>query len=70
MKKFSIALHGGAGTLVKGAMTVKLEAKYKQHLEEALKVGYSILEKGGTALEAVEKTVVELENSPLFNAGR
>lgn len=70
MKKFSIALHGGAGTLVKGAMTVKLEAKYKQHLEEALKVGYGILEKGGTALEAVEKTVVELENSPLFNAGR
>lgn len=70
MKKFSIALHGGAGTLVKGMMTVELEAKYKQHLEQALKVGYGILEQGGTALDAVEKAVVELENSHLFNAGK
>lgn len=70
MRKFSIALHGGAGTLVKGMMTAELEAKYKQHLEEALKVGYDILEQGGTALDAVEKTVVELENSHLFNAGK
>ena len=70
MKKFSIALHGGAGTLVKGIMTVELETKYKQHLEQALKLGYSILEQGGTALDAVEKTVIELENSHLFNAGK
>ena len=65
MKNFSIAIHGGAGTLVKGMMTPELEAQYK-----ALNRGYAILEKGGSAIEAVEKAVVILEDSPLFNAGK
>lgn len=70
MKKFSIAIHGGAGTLVKGKMTPEKEQAYKQALELALKAGYSILENGGTAIDAVEASVVYLENSHLFNAGR
>lgn len=70
MKRFSIAIHGGAGTLVKGMMTAELEASYKLHLEKALTIGYAILEQGGSALDAVEKAVVELENSHLFNAGK
>lgn len=70
MRTFSIALHGGAGTLVKGTMTSALEAQYKQDLKLALDAGYSILEQGGTAVDAVEKAVTILEDSPLFNAGK
>ncbi|MGB6269188.1 MAG: isoaspartyl peptidase/L-asparaginase [Olleya sp.] len=70
MKPFSIAIHGGAGTLVKGMMTPELEAKYKSALQLALNKGYAILENGGTAIDAVEEAVVVLEDSPLFNAGK
>ncbi|WP_034061098.1 isoaspartyl peptidase/L-asparaginase family protein [Lacinutrix jangbogonensis] len=70
MNTFSIAIHGGAGTLVKGMMTPELETRYKAALQLALDSGYHILESGGTATEAVEKAVVVLEDSPLFNAGK
>lgn len=70
MKKFSIAIHGGAGTLVKGMMTPELESKYKQALKAALNVGYLVLSEGGTAIDAVEVAVQVLEDSPLFNAGK
>ena len=70
MKVFSIAIHGGAGTLVKGMMTPELEAKYKQDLKEALDAGYAVLEQGKTAVDAVEEAVKILEDSPLFNAGK
>lgn len=70
MKHFSIAIHGGAGTLVKGMMTPELEAKYKAALKLALDAGYNLLEQGQTAIEAVEIAVKVLEDSPLFNAGK
>lgn len=70
MNNFSIAIHGGAGTLVKGMMTSELEGQYKTALELALEGGYQILEKGGTSVDAVEKAVQLLENSHLFNAGK
>lgn len=70
MKNFGIALHGGAGTLVRGKMTTEIENDYRKALKEALDVGYSILENNGSAVDAVEKTVNVLENSPLFNAGK
>ncbi|MFT4698192.1 MAG: beta-aspartyl-peptidase (threonine type) [Flavobacteriaceae bacterium] len=70
MKTFSIAIHGGAGTLVKGMMTPEKETAYKNALTLALDKGFSILEQGGTAIGAVEASVKELENSPLFNAGK
>ncbi|MBU2922492.1 isoaspartyl peptidase/L-asparaginase [Winogradskyella psychrotolerans] len=70
MKTFSIAIHGGAGTLVKGMMTPELEAQYKAALKGALDAGYYLLENGGTALDAVEASVKVLEDSPLFNAGK
>jgi len=70
MKTFSIAIHGGAGTLVKGLMTPELETKYKDALNEALHKGYHILEHGGTAVDAVEVAVKSLEDTPLFNAGK
>ena len=70
MKKFGLALHGGAGTLVRGMMTADKEKEYRAALEEALHIGYRILEIGGSALLAVEETVKSLEDCPLFNAGR
>ena len=70
MKTISLALHGGAGTLVKGMMTPEKEKQYKGVLKAALDVGYSILERKGSALDAVEVSVNVLEDSPLFNAGK
>jgi beta-aspartyl-peptidase (threonine type) len=67
---FSIAIHGGAGTLVKGLMTPELEAQYKMALTQALEAGYDILKASGTALNAVEAAVKKLEDTPLFNAGK
>jgi len=67
---FSIAIHGGAGTLVKGLMTSELESKYKDALTEALEAGYNVLHNGESALTAVEVAVKSLEDTPLFNAGK
>ncbi|WP_298531818.1 isoaspartyl peptidase/L-asparaginase family protein [uncultured Algibacter sp.] len=68
--KFSIVIHGGAGTIKKENISAEREADYRKKLEEAIKVGYTILKNGGSSLDAVEKTINVLEDSPLFNAGR
>ncbi|MBX2912570.1 MAG: isoaspartyl peptidase/L-asparaginase [Cyclobacteriaceae bacterium] len=70
MKRFSIALHGGAGTILRQHMTAEKERAYKEALDNALEAGYAILAEAGSAIDAVERAVVELEDSPLFNAGR
>lgn len=69
-RKYSIAIHGGAGTLVKGLMTPEKEEQYKSALEMALEKGSAVLENGGSAIDAVEEAVKALEDSPLFNAGK
>jgi len=51
-------------------MTPGLEAEYRHALGFALKRGWQILEAGGTALDAVEAAVAEMELNPLFNAGK
>jgi beta-aspartyl-peptidase (threonine type) len=70
MNNFSIAIHGGAGTLVKGMMTPELETNYKSALKIALDAGYKLLLEGRSSLDVVEETVRLLEDSPLFNAGK
>lgn len=67
---FGIVLHGGAGTISKKYMSDSLEPVYNQVLEKAIRTGYEVLEKGGTSMEAVTKTINILEDSPLFNAGK
>ncbi len=69
-KKFGIAIHGGAGTIVRELLTPEREQAYLAALEQALNTSYTLLEKGGSAMDAVEKAVRSLEDSPLFNAGR
>jgi beta-aspartyl-peptidase (threonine type) len=70
MNNFSIAIHGGAGTLVKGLMTPELEAQYRAALKNARDKGFEILENGNSAIDAVEIAVKHLEDTPLFNAGK
>jgi beta-aspartyl-peptidase (threonine type) len=70
MRPFSLAIHGGAGTILKSDMTPELEQAYARGLEEALNAGYAVLEKGGSAVNAVKAAVVILEDNLLFNAGR
>jgi beta-aspartyl-peptidase (threonine type) len=67
---FALVIHGGAGTIKKEFMTDAQEKAYRGKLDEALQAGYSVLEKGGTAIKAVQKTINVMEDSPLFNAGK
>ena len=68
--RFSLAVHGGAGTILRSQMTAEKEAAYHVAIETALKAGYAVLEKGGDAVDAVVEAVCALEDNPLFNAGR
>lgn len=70
MANYSLAIHGGAGTILRSRMTPAREKAYVSALEEAIRIGEAILKNGGTALDAVEFTVSVLEDNPLFNAGR
>tara|TARA_R110001583_G_scaffold186667_1_gene347525 strand:+ start:66100 stop:67113 length:1014 start_codon:yes stop_codon:yes gene_type:complete len=68
--RFSLALHGGAGTILRSNMTPEKEADYRAGIRNALAAGYAVLEKHGTAMDAVVATVCALEDNSLFNAGR
>lgn len=70
MNKIALAVHGGAGTILKSAMTPEIEREYRSGLEAALKCGWEILKKRGSSLDAVEAAVCSLEDFLLFNAGR
>lgn len=65
-----LAIHGGAGTILRSSMTPELQLQYEQGLQDALQAGYSVLQGGGSAVDAVQAAVVSLEDFPLFNAGR
>lgn len=68
--KIALAIHGGAGNLVKLNLTAEQQEQFRSKLKEALDTGYSILKNGGTSLDAVTRAVMILEDSPLFNAGK
>jgi len=70
VENFGIVIHGGAGTILKENMSDSLEQAYQAKLEEAIRTGHEILANGGTAIEAVQRTINVMENSPLFNAGK
>lgn len=70
MAKFTLAIHGGAGTILKTDMTPALEAAYTACLRASLDAGYAVLQSGGTAVNAVNAAVLVLEDNVLFNAGR
>lgn len=67
---FSIAIHGGAGTITRADLTAEQEAAYQAKLTEALNAGHAILADGGTSMDAVVAAIQIMEESPLFNSGR
>jgi len=68
--KWSIAIHGGAGTLDPDKMTPERRAEYEVALQQALDAGARVLREGGSAMDAVKAAIMPMEDSPLFNAGK
>jgi len=70
MSKYTLVVHGGAGTILKEDMTPQLESAYLKGLEDGLNAGYAVLDEGGTTVNAVKAALVVMEDNMLFNAGR
>jgi beta-aspartyl-peptidase (threonine type) len=68
--EWSLAIHGGAGHFDTEVLSDEQQAAYRTSLQAALEVGGSVLEQGGTAVDAVVATIEVLEDDSLFNAGR
>jgi beta-aspartyl-peptidase (threonine type) len=68
--RWSIAVHGGAGTILRENLTEAMRGEFEAGLGAALDAGARLLAEGGNALDAVAATVVLLEDDPHFNAGR
>jgi beta-aspartyl-peptidase (threonine type) len=60
-----LIVHGGAW-----AIPPEMADDHQRGVAHALATGYAILEKGGTATDAVEAAVTVLEDDPTFDAGR
>ncbi len=60
----AIIVHGGAGPIRDESLPARLEG-----CKAAALAGWTILEQGGSSLDAAEAAVVALEDNPLFNAG-
>src|SRR5271157_713669 len=69
-RHWSIVVHGGAGVMERSALTPAGDAAYRASLTQATEAGAKVLDRGGSALDAVEAAVQVLEDDPLFNAGR
>jgi len=69
MSGIALGLHGGCGTLDRSLMSEAEWAEARAHIAEALRAGWAVLAAGGAAVDAVEATVIVLEDSPHFNAG-
>ena len=66
---WALVLHGGAGGRVE-ELTLDVRGAYTEGLTRAYTAGADVLAAGGSALDAVCATVEQLEDDPLFNAGR
>jgi L-asparaginase / beta-aspartyl-peptidase len=62
--KPSLIVHGGAWDIADEAVEASSAG-----CRSALEVGWSILSRGGSALDAVEAAIVVLEDDPVFDAG-
>ena len=65
-----MAIHGGAGTINREALSAEAEREYRGALQSILEKGRDALAAGASALDAVTLAVSMLEDCPLFNAGR
>ncbi len=69
MADIAIGLHGGCGTLDRSLMSEADWAESREHIAQALRAGWKVLAADGSAVDAVQATVMVLEDSPHFNAG-
>jgi beta-aspartyl-peptidase (threonine type) len=65
-----MVVHGGAGVIERANLTPEMEAQYRAAMRQALSIGGDMLDGGGSALDAVEATILYMEDNELFNAGR
>ncbi|MES2337265.1 MAG: isoaspartyl peptidase/L-asparaginase [Pseudomonadota bacterium] len=67
---WTLVVHGGAGILDRHSVSSAADAAARAGLNAALDVGTAVLDRGGSAVDAVEAAVRVLEDDPHFNAGR
>lgn len=68
--KWTLVIHGGAGSMERESLPPEHEAAARAGLEKSLDAGSAVLAKGGTAMDAVAAAIMVLEDDPTFNAGR
>ncbi|CCM00684.1 uncharacterized protein FIBRA_02723 [Fibroporia radiculosa] len=68
--KYTLVIHGGAGTMDRNRSTPEIRAQYKAALSKALLAGYEVLSAEGEAMDAVVAAVTSMEDCPLFNSGK
>ena len=67
---WAIEVHGGAGVIERKNLGPEGDRHYREGMDRAIKAGAAVLDKGGSAVDAVEAALNVLENDPLFNAGK
>lgn len=67
---WTMAMHGGAGVIVKKNFTPEKEKAYRDALHTTLAQGAEMLKGGASALDVIEASVRKMENDPKFNAGK
>jgi beta-aspartyl-peptidase (threonine type) len=67
---YALAIHGGAGALPPRPLSREREQAFHRGLAQALEAGQAVLERAGSALDAVAAAVTVLEDDALFNAAR
>jgi beta-aspartyl-peptidase (threonine type) len=70
LHKWAVVLHGGAGVIERSSMSPPVEKQYRDGLNQAITAAGSVLNKGGSAIDAVQAAIEIMEDNPLFNAGR
>jgi beta-aspartyl-peptidase (threonine type) len=69
-RPYGLVIHGGAGVILRSDLTPEQEARYRTALSDARDAGYAVLERGGSAVDAVVAVITRLEDNPMFNAGK
>ncbi len=64
MSPIALIVHGGAWEI-----PAELKESCRTGVQRALDRGWRVLETGGSALDACEQAIIELEDEPVFDAG-
>src|SRR3954451_9009328 len=68
--KWAVVLHGGAGVIERKSMSAETDAAYRAALKRSVQAAAGVLDKGGSAMDAIEAAIKLMEDDPLFNAGK